>query len=534
MKELESRDENEFEVGSSALGVGSSAAAAPRRDAASLLVGLDYSVLQQCMHCGMCLPTCPTYVETKRERNSPRGRIALMRAVADGELEVTKAFGEEMYYCLGCLACTTACPAGVNYADLFETARAEVERKGVLDNPKRNFIRWSVLRILFTRPRLLRLVGRALWIWQASGGQSLFRRLGLTRLLPGNLRDLEPQTPRVRARFSHQLIRPIEHSSERSTFNAQRLTSNENVGEAGTPLSVERSKLKVERSTRLRRVAVLTGCVQDLAFSDINRATVDVLLANGCEVHTPPVQPCCGSLHAHNGDLESARLLARRQLDLIDPFTFDAVITNAGGCGSHLRTYGHLLHDEPPYAARAAEWSRKVRDIHEYLVEIGFRRPISAERSTPNAERSTFNHTASEAGPSLEVGSSALGVGSSPQVPVTYHESCHLCHGQKVSAQPREILRAIPGIELRECPESQWCCGSAGIYNITQPATSAWLQERKVGHVLATGAAVVATANPGCHLQLENGLRGRPSAPEVTHPIVLLAAAYAAELPKQP
>lgn len=437
---------------------------------ANLLVGLDYSVLQQCMHCGLCLPTCPTYDETKLERHSPRGRIALMRAVADGELAVSKAFGEEMYYCLGCLACTTACPAGVNYAELFETARAEVERQGVLDAPKRSLIRYWVVKFLFTRPRLLRFAGRTLWLWQASGLQSLARRSGLTKLLPANLRLLEPQSPAIRAKFSHQLIRPIERPAPRSDVSAK----------------------------PARRVAVLTGCVQDLAFSDINRATVDVLLANGCEVHTPPVQPCCGSLHAHNGDLTSARTLARRQLDLFNPADFDAILTNAGGCGSHLKNYGHLLYDDPAYAARAATWDKKLKDIHEYLVEIGFRKPAS----------------------------------SVPPVTVTYHESCHLCHGQKVSAQPRAILRALPGVELKECAEAQWCCGSAGIYNITQPDTAARLQERKIGHVLATGAQTVATANPGCHLQLENGLRtalAHHTTPRVTHPIVLLAEAYRAE-----
>jgi glycolate oxidase iron-sulfur subunit len=436
------------------------------------LAALDYSILQQCMHCGLCLPTCPTYDETKLERHSPRGRIALMRAIADGDMAVSKAFGEEMYYCLGCLACTSACPAGVNYAQLFETARAEVEEQGVLEHPQRSFIRWAVVRVLFTRPRLLRFVGRGLWLWQASGLQGFVRRHGLTKLLPRNLRRLEPQTPQIQAKFSHQLIRPVEKPPPAATGS----------------------------EAPRRRVAVLTGCVQDLAFSDINRATVDVLLANGCEVHTPPVQPCCGSLHAHNGDVESARDLARRQLDLFDPFAFDAIISNAGGCASHLRAYGHLLSHDQHYAARAAEWSRKLRDVHEYLVEIGFRKP------TPPA------------GPS---GPAA--------VAATYHESCHLCHGQKISRQPRDVLRAVPGLELRECAEAQWCCGSAGFYNITQPVTAGRLQERKVGHLAATGAALVATANPGCHLQIQTGLAAQGSATAVTHPVVLLAQAYRRE-----
>jgi glycolate oxidase iron-sulfur subunit len=443
-------------------------ATAPSAPAPTGLAALDYSVLQQCMHCGMCLPTCPTYVETGRERHSPRGRIALMRAVADGELAIGKSFADEMYYCLGCLACTTACPAGVDYARLFETARAEVEEKHVLESPKRDAIRWFALRLVFTRPRLLRFLGRLLWLWQESGLQSLSRRNGLIRLLPGRLAELEPQTPPIRRHFSDALIAPVERP----------------------------------RSGPVRhRVLLLTGCVQDLAFSEINRATADVLLANGCEVVTPRRQPCCGSLHAHNGDEEAARMLARRHLDAVDLSGIDAIISNAGGCGSHLRHYDHILHADTAYAARAVEWSRKLRDIHEWLVEIGFRKP----RADSPAIAGT----------------------------VTYHESCHLCHGQKVTRQPREILRSLPGAELRECAESSWCCGSAGIYNITQPETAARLQTRKVDHVLRTGASIVATANPGCHLQLENGLRAAVPAgtapPVVEHPIVLLARAYAAE-----
>jgi glycolate oxidase iron-sulfur subunit len=471
-------------------------------------------------------------METKEERHSPRGRISLMRAIADGELEVTKAFGEEMYYCLGCLACTSACPAGVNYAELFETARAEVEKTGVLDSPKRDAIRWFALRLIFTRPRLLRFVGRLLWVWRVSGAQTAFRKLGLTRLLPPNLRRLEPQAPAVQAKFSHQLIRPVERPSETDqhlTLNAQHLTLNDQAGMGGIPLNVQSSALSVKRSPMpLRRVAVLTGCVQDLVFADVNRATVDVLLANGCEVHTPPVQPCCGSLHAHNGDMESARELARRQLDLMDPATFDAIISNAGGCGSHLRHYDHLLADDPVYAARAAEWSRKLRDISEYLVEIGFRKPVAqGQRSTLNAQHLTLNEQ-TDPDALLSVKRSMLNVQRSP-IAVTYHESCHLCHGQKVSKQPREILAAVPGVALSECAEATWCCGSAGIYNITQPETSAWLQERKLGHLRTTGAEVVATCNPGCHLQIENGFKAAGETKTVVHPIVLLARAYQSE-----
>jgi glycolate oxidase iron-sulfur subunit len=387
-----------------------------------------------------------------------------MRAVADGELATTAAFGEEMDYCLGCLACATACPAGVNYAELFEVARAEVERSGVLRSPPRDFWRWFAMRLLFTRPAVLRAAGRLLRWYQVSGLESAARRLQLTRLLPARLRELEPTTPRVRPHFSDSLIAPIERPAGAVRF----------------------------------RVVLLTGCVQDLVFSDVNRATADVLLANGCEVHTPRGQSCCGSLHAHNGDTDSARLLARRHLDAIDPFACDAIVSNAGGCGSHLRHFDHLLAAEPAYQARAKEWSRKVRDISEWLVEIGFRHPAAAPFAAATA--------------------------------VTYHESCHLCHGQNVSAQPRAVLKAIPGIALQECAEATWCCGSAGIYNITQPETADWLLQRKLGHLAATGAQIVATANPGCHLQIQNGLRAAgDAAAEVVHPVVLLARAYAAE-----
>ncbi len=422
---------------------------------------LDYSVLQQCMHCGMCLPTCPTYDATRLERNSPRGRIALMRAVADGELEATRAFGEEMYFCLGCLACETACPAGVDYAHLFETARAEAERGGALAGPRRSLLRRLLLRGLFTRPRLLRLVGRALWLYQATGLQTVFRRLGFTRLLPTNLRGLETQTPTAQRHFSHDLIRPIEQPDK-------------------------------PRYT----VGLLTGCVQDIVLADVNRDTADVLLANGCAIVTPPVQPCCGSLHAHNGDPDTAATLARRQLDLFDVARLDAVITNAAGCGSHLKTYGRLLSDDPAYAARAAEWSRKVRDIHEWLAETGWRRPRPVDGET---------------------------------VVATYHEACHLCHGQKISRQPREILGGIPGLQLAELPEATWCCGSAGVYNITQPEMAATLQARKLENIARTGASVVATANPGCHLQIADGARRAGRTLEVVHPISLLARAYRAE-----
>lgn len=440
----------------------------PRGVGALHLAHLDYSVLQQCIHCGMCLPTCPTYDATKLERNSPRGRIALMRSIADGRLEVTPAFGEEMYFCLGCLACETACPAGVRYAPMFEAARADIEAAGVLAKPRRTFVRAFALRFVFAHPLVLRALGRLLRWYQASGLEWLVRTLRLTALLPRDLRELEPLTPRVQPQFSDALIGAIESPDEPR-----------------------------------HRVGMLTGCVQDLVYPHVNRDTVDVLLANYCEVRTPGAQHCCGSLHAHNGELTLAREMARRNIDAMERAAgsleaLDAIITNAAGCGSHLKHYDELLADDPRYAARAGVWSRKLKDIHEWLVEIGVRK----------AECAPVDAT------------------------VTYHEACHLCHGQKITRAPRQVLERVPVRRFVELPEATWCCGSAGIYNITQPEMSRELLRRKLANIARTGASVVATANPGCSVQLEAGARESEAAFEVVHPITLLARAYRAEARK--
>ncbi|HYV26910.1 MAG TPA: (Fe-S)-binding protein, partial [Candidatus Eisenbacteria bacterium] len=298
---------------------------------------MDYSVLQQCMHCGLCLPTCPTYEATQIERHSPRGRIALLRAVADGRLDMTRTLAAEMYFCLGCLACMTACPAGVNYAELFEHGRAEAEGSGVLNSPARNFIRSFTLRWLFMDPTRWQLVGQVLRLYQQLGIQAAIRHSGILKLLPRRLRELEAITPEIQSEFSEELIPPVLPATGQRRY----------------------------------RVALLTGCAQDLIFSDINRDTAEVLARNGCEVITPPGQPCCGSLHAHNGEWELAQRLARRQIDLLPPEEFDAIITNAGGCGSHLKHYRSLLVEDRRYHQRAQLWDQKVKDIHEWLVEIG-------------------------------------------------------------------------------------------------------------------------------------------------------------------
>ncbi len=425
----------------------------------SHLKSLDYSVVQQCMHCGLCLPTCPTYDVTKLERNSPRGRIALMRAVADDRLEPTQSFADEMYFCLGCLACMTACPAGVNYAELFEHARAEAEQSQVNKSPQRRVIRGFTLNWLFMDHHRLQLLGLVMRLYQQSGMQSLFRHSGLLRLFPKRLRELESMTPEIQPFFSSDLIAPI------------------------TPPT----------SSYKYRVALLTGCAQDLIFSDVNRDTAEVLARNGCEVITPPDQSCCGSLHAHNGEWNLAQSLARRNIDQFPPEQFDAIITNAAGCGSHLKHYTSLLKDDPRYKERAELWDKKIKDIHQWLAEIGIQPP--PDRSMPAQT-------------------------------VTYHEACHLCHGQKITSQPRTLLKAIPNLELVELTESTWCCGSAGIYNIIQPVMAEDLLVRKLKHISTTHAPIVATGNPGCLLQIMNGAKQRKMNLRVVHPVTLLAEAY--------
>jgi glycolate oxidase iron-sulfur subunit len=395
------------------------------------------------------------------ERHSPRGRIALLRAVADGQLEMTPTLAREMYYCLGCFACMTACPAGVNYAEMFEAARAEAELSGKLEKPLRRLVRSLTIGWLFMDVRRLKALGRLLRWYQISGVQQGLRRSGLLRLLPRRWQELEAMTPPVQSRWSAQIIPPVLPA----------------VGQ------------------RRYRVALLTGCAQDILFSDVNRDTAEVLAANGCEVVTPPHQGCCGSLHAHNGELGRARELARRQLEQFPPENFDAIISNAGGCGSHLRHYSRLLGDDAQWAGQARAWDGKAQDIHEWLVRVGWRAPS----------------------------------GPQPSLRVAYHESCHLAHGQKIVAQPRALLRSIPGLELVELPESNWCCGSAGIYNVIQPDMARRLLERKLAHLRRLQVEVVATGNPGCLLQLINGARAAGMRLRVVHPITLLAEAYRRE-----
>ncbi|MEN0109360.1 MAG: (Fe-S)-binding protein [Planctomycetota bacterium] len=454
--------------------------------AANLLTTMDYSVVQQCMHCGLCLPTCPTFVETGRERSSPRGRIALMRAVADGELPLSRDFAEEMDYCVGCLACQTACPAGVEYASLLELARGASEEAGLLDTPSRKAYRWAGMRVLMTRTWLLRLVARVVAIQQVPWIRKLLYRVGAMRLAPKTLRDLEPKAPPIDPPFSDARIAPIETP----------------------PPHWWRGKPRA-------RVAVLTGCVQDISFARVNRATVDVLLAAGCEVLTPRAQPCCGSLHAHNGELDLARQQARRTIDAFarPPYrleSIDYVVSNSGGCGGHLRHFSNLLGDDPEYAERAAAWDAKLRDAQELVWQLVEEPPHAGAHP-------------SRLGRVLARAKSGSG-----RQRLTYDSSCHLCHGQKVVSQPVELLKRLPAYDFAPLTESDWCCGAAGVYTMTQPDQAQKLLDRKLGHLRDAAPDVIATANPGCMHQLwlacneeESTLRRA----RVAHPMELLAEA---------
>jgi glycolate oxidase iron-sulfur subunit len=422
------------------------------------LAELDYDDLLACVHCGFCLPACPTYAELGQEPDSPRGRIYLIRALADGRTTLTDPAVRHLSLCLACRACETACPAGVRYGHLIEAARAAVEaaRPG---SGLRRLARRVAFGWLLPSPGRLRALAGALRLYQRSGLQALVRRSGMLRLLPASLAA------------SEALLPPLPPAGARG------------------PLP---GRVPADPPRRLR-AGFLHGCVQDVVFRAHNDATLRLLARNGVEVAVPPAQRCCGALHAHAGDPEAARALARANVAAFEAAGVEVVVVNAAGCGAHLRSYGHLLRRDPAWAARAEAFARRVRDVTEVLAEAPLRGPLG-----PLALR------------------------------VTYHDPCHLAHGQRVRSAPRALLAAVPGLEVVELGESEMCCGSAGSYNLTEPAMARRLLARKMRHVEATGAAAVVTANPGCILQLQVGAREAGRGLEVLHVVELLERAYAA------
>ncbi len=403
---------------------------------------IERDLLRQCVHCGLCLDACPTYLELGTEMDSPRGRIHLAAAIEDGSLAIGPEVVRHLDFCLGCRACETACPSGVQYGKILEGAREQIEAAGTR-RPLDRLRRRGLLE-LFPYAARLRLL---------TGFVNTLRVLGVWRLA-------ERLVPAARLMPESRPVEPLRSTAARGA----------------------------ERG----RVALLAGCVAEVMQGQVNAAAVRVLSRCGIAVDVPDGQGCCGALHLHSGDVEGARRLARANIDAFDPLA-ESVVVTAAGCGAAMREYGDLLADDSVYAQRAAQFSARVRDVTEV-----------ADRYLPN----TIEHAARS-------------------LRVCYHDACHLAHAQKVTEEPRRLLRAIPGVTFVELVESDLCCGSAGSYNLTEPEMAEALARRKVDRIVAAEVDAVAVANPGCALQISAELRRRGSSVRVAHPIELLDQALA-------
>ena len=429
----------------------------------------DPALIDTCVHCGFCLPSCPTYVLWNEEMDSPRGRIYLMKAGLDGRVEMTPSFVEHFDACLGCMACVTSCPSGVQYAPLIEATRGQIERqhpRGLADRLFR-----SASFALFPYPRRLRLALLPLAFWELVR-RSAFGVRHTTNLEP-RTSNLEPRTSNgtrllTRLRAMVSLAPTVSFSSLFATIPER------------TPASGP------SRMT----VGLLTGCVQRLVFPHVNAATINVLAADGCDVVAPATQGCCGALALHAGRLDEARGFARSTIATFERAGVDRIAVNAAGCGSSMKEYGQLLADDPKWAARAAAFSASVRDANELVAELG---PPRAPRH-PIALR------------------------------VAYQDACHLAHAQGIRQAPRDVLSAIPGITLLPFAEPELCCGSAGIYNLVEPDAARQLGDRKAAHIDAVKPDVIATANPGCMLQIAAASARRGQQRRILHPMELVDA----------
>ncbi len=410
----------------------------------------QYDNMLSCIRCGLCSSVCPTYQETFNEAESPRGRIAMARAFAEGHLELTPDFIAHSNSCLLCEACTAVCPAGVHMEPIGIAVRSIIQS----DSAAANGDEAKLLRGLFSNMGRLRVAFGAAKLYQKSGLRSLARASGILKLL--RLERKEQILPRLRS-----------------------------------PFLVPRGQTWHPDGEPASRVGLFAGCAMSTIFADTDRATADVLATNGCEVVANKGQGCCGALHLHTGDIKGARNLAIANIEAFKSGGLDAVIVNAAGCGSALKGYGELLHDDPEHAEDAREFASKVKDVTEFLAGLPLTQPSGRTELT-----------------------------------VTYQEPCHLAHAQRIRQQPRKILGAIPGVRVVELRESSLCCGSAGVYNLTQPDMADALLQRKVKNIMDTGADVVVTANPGCFMQIEAGLRAAGSDVRVMHIVDLLHDAY--------
>lgn len=409
----------------------------------------DPALIGDCVHCGFCLPTCPTYVLWGEEMDSPRGRIYLMKEGVEGE-SMSDSMVQHWDRCLGCMACVTACPSGVQYDKLIEATRAQVERRHER-TPKDKALR-ALIFALFPYPRRLRLLRGPLRGVQRTGLDRMIRRTRLLERISPQLAAMENLAPRL----------------DKSVSLPERIPA---------------------RGQRQAVVGLLTGCVQGAFFPGVNAATARVLQAEGCDVVVPRSQGCCGALSVHNGREPEAQDFARSIVDTFEAAAVDRVVVNAAGCGSSMKEYADLLADDPAYADRAKVFAEKVRDVSEILVELG---PVAERHPLP--------------------------------VTVAYHDACHLAHAQGIRSEPRELLRGIPGLELREIPEAEICCGSAGIYNIVNPEPAKELGDRKAANIVSTGAELLVTANPGCLMQVAAAIERSGHPMGMAHTIEVLDA----------
>ncbi len=442
----------------------------------------EYSEILKCTHCGLCLNQCPTYRALGWEMDSPRGRIRLMRGVTEGIYQVTPTFAEHMDVCLACRACQTACPASIDFGQMVEAARWQAQQ-ALPQKPMARFLRWLVFKQLFPYPRRLIFFATLLKFYQRSGLQWLARRL---HLIPPGMRESEALLPRLPDKFFEvgRLVPPLPSAT------------GEGRGEG-------------------RRVAFLAGCVMGTVYAETDEATVRVLARNGFEVVIPRNQLCCGALAIHAGERAVAKEMARRNIDAFSnlsslppspsPLPYRGrgegaqgvkgeeipIIVNAAGCGVALKEYKDLLKDDPVYAERAQQFSAKMKDISEFLAEQGIEKPTREIRAR-----------------------------------VTYQDPCHMAHGQGIRAQPRALLNLIPGLQLVEMRDADRCCGSAGIYNITHPDLAMQVLDEKMENVAATRPEMIVTANAGCLLQLQLGVRRAGLKAEVVHVVDLLDRAY--------
>ena len=417
----------------------------------------DESKWNDCVHCGMCLESCPTYEHTGQEQHSPRGRVYLIKSVAEGKLNVNEHFMDPVFACLDCRACTTACPADVNVGGLIEEARGQV-RQAIPLRGWQGAVSKAFLHHLFPYHNRLNSMGSLLKFYQRSGMQKVVRKTKLIHMMPQHLVEMEAIMPEVKPAVRKKY-------------------KNHNVIEA-------KGEQKCE-------VAMLTGCIMDVMFSDINEATINVLTRNGNRVTIPENQTCCGALHVHAGDREMGRQLAKQNIEAFEDA--ERVIVNAAGCGCMMKEYAELFREEPEWQERAEQFSRKVEDISKYLYDTGY--------EIPKAELNTR---------------------------LTYHDACHLAHGQGIRQEPREILLNIPGVEMVYMPNADRCCGSAGIYNLTNPEMAGMVLESKMDNV-PEDVDMISMGNPGCMLQMAIGVQKYGRNQKIVHTVQLLDWAYQKE-----